>query len=54
MKCNVYRELISAWMDNEISSFEKQELQEHLDQCSDCRLVWKSYVVSSRTDKAFS
>jgi len=42
MKCNVYRELISAWMDNEISSFEKQELQEHLDQCSDCRLAWKS------------
>jgi len=42
MKCNIYRELISAWMDNEISSFEKQELQEHLDQCSDCRAVWKS------------
>ena len=42
MKCNIYHELISAWMDNEISSFEKQELQEHLDQCPDCRAVWKS------------
>ena len=42
MKCAIYQELISAWLDDEISSFEKQELQEHLDQCSDCRLVWKS------------
>jgi predicted anti-sigma-YlaC factor YlaD len=42
MKCIIYQELISAWLDNEISSFEKRELQEHLDQCSDCRAVWKS------------
>jgi len=42
MKCNIYHELISAWMDDEISSFEKLELQEHLDQCPDCCGVWKS------------
>jgi predicted anti-sigma-YlaC factor YlaD len=42
MKCAIYQELISAWLDDEISSFEKRELQEHLDQCSDCRVVWKS------------
>jgi predicted anti-sigma-YlaC factor YlaD len=42
MKCTIYQELISAWLDDEISSFEKLELQKHLDQCPSCRAIWKS------------
>ena len=41
MTCNVYQELLSAWLDGELSSFEQRELREHLDQCPGCRADWE-------------
>jgi len=41
MTCTIYQELLSAWLDGELSSFEQRELREHLDQCPGCRTDWE-------------
>ena len=41
MNCEDYQELISAWIDDELSSFEEKSLIEHLDICPNCRSDWK-------------
>ena len=41
MTCTTYQELLSAWLDGELSSFEQRELREHLDQCPGCRTAWE-------------
>ena len=41
MTCTTYQELLSAWLDGELSSFEQRELREHLDQCPGCRTDWE-------------
>ncbi len=43
MECQQYHELISAYIDNETSSQETEELLEHLRQCSKCKKVLESY-----------
>lgn len=42
MTCTTYQELLSAWLDGELSSFEQRELREHLDQCPSCRAAWEA------------
>jgi anti-sigma factor RsiW len=44
MNCKICQELISAWIDNELSSFERMAICEHLDQCSECRELWKDIL----------
>ena len=41
MNCEDYQELISAWIDDELSSFEEKSLIGHLDICHKCRSNWK-------------
>ncbi len=43
MGCQQYHELISAYIDNETSKQETEELLEHLRQCSRCKRVLQSY-----------
>lgn len=42
MICITYQEMLSAWLDGELSSFEQRKLREHLDQCPGCRMDWKA------------
>ena len=42
MTCTTYQELLSVWLDGELSSFEQRELREHLDQCPGCRADWEN------------
>lgn len=35
--CSRYDELLSAYLDGEVSAEEKQEIEAHLDSCADCR-----------------
>ena len=43
MECQKYHELISAYIDNETSGPETEELLAHLRQCRECKKVLESY-----------
>ena len=42
MTCTIYQDLLSAWLDRELSSFEQQQLRNHLSQCPHCRATWEA------------
>lgn len=42
MTCAIYQDLISAWLDGELSSFEQQKLRDHLSQCPHCQSTWEA------------
>jgi hypothetical protein len=42
MTCATYQDLISAWLDGELSSFEQQQLRQHISQCSCCQATWEA------------
>ncbi|MFQ6044541.1 MAG: zf-HC2 domain-containing protein, partial [Candidatus Poribacteria bacterium] len=42
MTCATYQDLLSAWLDGELSSFEQQQLRKHLSQCPHCQATWKT------------
>ncbi len=42
MTCATYQDLLSAWLDGELSSFEQQQLRNHLSQCPRCQATWEA------------
>lgn len=42
MTHSIYQDLISAWLDGELSGLEQSALRSHLDECSDCRKEWQA------------
>lgn len=39
MNCEQMNELLSAWLDGELSPAEQERMQEHLEQCAQCRAL---------------
>jgi uncharacterized protein DUF4349/putative zinc finger protein len=43
MNCSEFRDLIFSFLDGELSSFEKEQFEQHLSQCDDCKLELEAY-----------
>lgn len=43
-ECSKYLELISAYVDNELSGDKKKELEQHLEGCAACRSILSAYL----------
>lgn len=41
MNCEQMNELLSAWLDGELSPTEEQQMQAHLEQCAQCRALFE-------------
>ncbi|QSX07337.1 DUF4349 domain-containing protein [Sedimentibacter sp. zth1] len=43
MNCSEFRDLIFSFLDGELSLFEKEQFEQHLSQCDDCKLELEAY-----------
>ena len=41
MNCEQMNELLSAWLDGELSETERRQMQAHLEQCAQCRALFE-------------
>lgn len=53
MKCEKIEEFLSPYLDNELSPEEKKLVQEHLESCKECRLLFSSLKEARQALSAF-
>lgn len=51
MRCNFIRKLLSAQLDEELSSSKARILKEHLNECNMCRQIYSDFVSINRLAK---
>jgi predicted anti-sigma-YlaC factor YlaD len=49
MKCEKIEELLSPYLENELSPEEKKLVQEHLESCKSCRILFSSLAEAKRS-----
>jgi len=54
-KCNDYRDIISQYIKNELNELEREQIQNHLNGCDECKKLYflqqKLYVISKEEDE---
>jgi predicted anti-sigma-YlaC factor YlaD len=53
MKCEKIEELLSPYLENELSPEEKRLVEEHLESCKECRLLFSSLEEAQRSLSRF-